>query len=333
MKNILIALLLVFGSLPSLNAQCANTLKNPAASQGLNAWNRQGAAAAAGGVFRLIKPKASLHQIVKIPKGASRAYLSGWTKAGNKSTGIPALSAEILDRNGNVLGQINTPVNRTSSWKRTRGMANLPQGAVAIKVWMTRQDRSAKAPKDAIAYFDNLCLSFDCECKTPAPKDEGNSSGGESDCCQGAVSDLEDVRNSSFSVGQTISSRGRSFKIESFTNANGGIGNGPARMVKPGNPFRENALLTSNSTLAFQIKRSTDCITFLAANKGGSVVVEINGREKRFNRVGDLRSFTLAGVQVQINGNPSQGSQWTVSGSVSSFKIGGSELLLDDLCF
>ncbi|GAB5553751.1 MAG: hypothetical protein Sapg2KO_33420 [Saprospiraceae bacterium] len=333
MKNILIVLLLLVGSLPSLTAQCANTLKNPAASQGLTAWNRQGAADAAGGVFRLLKPKASLHQVVKIPKGARTAYLSGWTKAGNKKSGIPALSAQILDRNGNVIGQINTPANQTNSWKRTRGAANLPKGAVAIKVWMTRQDRSAAAPKDAIAYFDNLCLSFDCECKTPAPKDEENSSGGESDCCQGAVSDLEDVRNSSFSVGQTINSRGRSFKVETFRSSNGSIGHGPARMVKPGSPFRGNALLTSNSTLAFQIKRSTDCITFFAANKGGSVVVEINGKEKRFNRPGDLRSFTLAGVQVQISGNPSQGSQWTVSGSVRSFKIGGSELLLDDLCF
>ncbi|MEO0338020.1 MAG: hypothetical protein AAF242_02290, partial [Bacteroidota bacterium] len=313
MKNLIVFAIafFIFGS-TSLIAQCNNMLKNPAASQGLASWQQQGAVDAAGKVFRLIKPRAGLSQVVKIPKGSKDAFLSAWTKAGSKKTAFPYVYAEFLNQNRNVLGRIDLGVNRIPEWKQFANGASIPRGAVAIRVYMKRQEGSPD-PK-AIALLDNLCLSFDCKCKTPKPEKEEDKPGTSKDCCSRGAnpSDFENLAlNSSYPVGASFVSEGRQFSVHPFYDSNNQLVTaGAARVIQPNNGFSGKAIICGNTNIGFEFKGTVGCIRFKAANMGGNMNLEINGSKLNFSKASDINGQTLAGVRISASGGRNQAGMW-----------------------
>ncbi len=336
MKNLIVIIIAFFiSSTTFLAAQCNNTLKNPAASQGLAGWQQQGTVDAAGQVFRLIKPRAGLSQVVKIPKGSKDAFLMAWTKAGSKNTAFPYVYAEFLNQNRNVLGRINLGVNRIPEWKQFANGASIPRAAVAIRVYMNRQEGSPDP--SAIALLDNLCLSFDCKCETPKPEEKEDKPGTSKDCCSRGAnpSDFENLPlNNSYPVGANFASEGRQFSVYPFyDNNNQLVTAGAARVIRPNNGFSGKAIICGNTNIGFVFKGTVGCIRFKAANMGGNMNLEINSTKLNFGKASDINGRAVAGVRISASGGWNQAGMWYFEGPIRSFKVGGQELIIDEVCF
>ena len=131
---------------------------------------------------------------------------------------------------------------------------------------------------------------------------------------RGVVVEVEDIW-----VGERWDSGG-SASIVDYSSA-GGSGN----EVRPG-----------RVNLNFLINTNYNSLTLKYGEYGGSLNISINGDFRYFDNFVDIDGETIGNTSVTAidNGTPGQSTgELTVAGTISSFKIGGAELYLDDINF
>ncbi len=86
----------------------------------------------------------------------------------------------------------------------------------------------------------------------------------------------------------------------------------------------------NNINLNFQFVYPCNRITFKFADYGGNENLRVNGQLANVSQILQLHGTTLGGVSISVVG--SQPGTITLEGTINSFKVGGQEFLIDDIC-
>jgi hypothetical protein len=150
--------------------------------------------------------------------------------------------------------------------------------------------------------------------------------------------DFEDLTNGTFfNVGGFFSDSGTSVDVMEFVLSNGNPFSGGSAVVQTNGDAlgSGNEILTSAVNLAFDFGGPISSLTVLYADLGGNVNIDINGDFRNLDDLFDLDHSVVGGVEVFATGTPAgetiQGAIMML-GQIDSFKLGGQELVIDDVC-
>lgn len=120
--------------------------------------------------------------------------------------------------------------------------------------------------------------------------------------------------------------------VKPFQWANGDTTDrGHAKVVdagKAGGSGKE--IFTNNSNLSFDFGGPCEGLTLLFAKSGGNLNIDVNGDFRNINAFSQIHGMNIGGVSVEVHGD-AQGSI-KLTGTITSFAIGGQELWVDDVC-
>lgn len=142
------------------------------------------------------------------------------------------------------------------------------------------------------------------------------------------IVDFEDIAaGTTFGVGSTITSNGFDILI---TGSSGGgtriVGQSSANFQSGNSLFN-----AGNRQLSFQLTESTQRVSFLFENSGGTNFLTVNGETSPF--VFDfnvLDGSTLGGVEIETIGDQAFG-ELSLTGPINSLIVSGQELGLDNI--
>jgi len=148
--------------------------------------------------------------------------------------------------------------------------------------------------------------------------------------------DFEQLDDTKFGVGETITEDGQLLTVRPYTTPDGDIINGGlvSRNV-PGiaGHLGQDAFL-NNASLAILY----DCVSSIKVNyfdQGDGIYLVINGEEKVASDPSELDGATLGGVQISVISTTGPGGErglLCLDGYITDFTIGGQKLFLDHLC-
>jgi hypothetical protein len=151
--------------------------------------------------------------------------------------------------------------------------------------------------------------------------------------------DFEDQTvGNKFYVGQLINSSGVSFMMEEFIYSNmNSTSDGFLRIQDNGHARgsgKDINTVNVNIRPIFQ-----DPLTRISAKYGelgGNVNMMINGESSNVNNLHNLHNTVLGGAQINVEYTQDGANyygQFSITGNISEFSVGGQELWLDDFCF
>lgn len=146
-----------------------------------------------------------------------------------------------------------------------------------------------------------------------------------------------------YNVGAVAATSGTTVNVEQFFWSSGTVTtNGTARIDAVNHAGGTlNAMRANNVNLRFTPGQGATRVTIRFADLGGNENLMVNGSTANIGKIVDLNNTSLGGVQVSVNavlGGPgAQPNNWygtlKLTGSVTSFSIGGQELWIDDVCW
>jgi hypothetical protein len=141
-----------------------------------------------------------------------------------------------------------------------------------------------------------------------------------------------------YTVGDVFTDGGVTVAVEQFQWGNGTwTSDGFAEVQNGGMAGGSgNELAVNNVNLAFDFGGTVNDVSLAFGEYGGNLNIDVNGDFVNFDNFPDIDGATIGGVSVSVSGSSTGGGQvgtLRLSGAVSSFKVGGQELWIDDLCF
>ena len=156
-----------------------------------------------------------------------------------------------------------------------------------------------------------------------------------SGCCCYYFSDL--TSGNKYNVGQTIITSDFDIEVEQFQWSNNtwtstGYAEVDTRHYAQGSG---NDLHSNNVNLLFLFEYPLKKIYFKFGELGGNCNVQVNDEFKNVQDLISLHNTLIGGVNFKVNASL-QGNNWygeiVLEGTINSFKIGGQELWIDDIC-
>lgn len=143
--------------------------------------------------------------------------------------------------------------------------------------------------------------------------------------------------NTTFHVGDTITTSGTKIVVEKFQWGNGNwTTSGSAKVdMRHYSGGAGNDLNTNNVNLRFLFSYPVEKISFKFGELGGNINIKVNNDFRNVPNLVNLNNTTIGSAQVTVNqiqqGSNQYGSM-TIKGNINNFLIGGQELWLDDVC-
>ena len=140
-----------------------------------------------------------------------------------------------------------------------------------------------------------------------------------------------------YNIPSTISTDGKTIKVEQFQWANGTWSStGHAKV--DASSFAGGSgpeLRANNANLNFQLDYPLSKLTFKFADFGGNENIKVNNDFRNVPNFLGLNNTTIGGVNVSVNAVQATGSirgEVVLEGAISGFTVGGQELWIDEVC-
>jgi hypothetical protein len=140
-----------------------------------------------------------------------------------------------------------------------------------------------------------------------------------------------------YNVGSTISTGGKSVKVEQFQWANGTWSSAGHAKVDSSNfaGGSGNELRANNVNFNFQLDYPLAKLTFKFADYGGNENIKVNNDFRNVANFLGLNNTTIGGVSVSVTAVQTISSirgEMVLQGAISGFTVGGQEFWIDEVC-
>lgn len=155
-----------------------------------------------------------------------------------------------------------------------------------------------------------------------------------SGCCL-KFNDL--ASGTTYPVGSTISTGGKTVTVEQFQWANGTWSSTGYAKVDSSNfaGGSGNELRANNVNFNFQLGYPLSKITFKFADYGGNENIKVNNDFRNVPNFLGLNNTTIGGVQVTVTAVQTTSSirgEMVLQGPINGFTVGGQEFWIDEVC-
>jgi len=152
---------------------------------------------------------------------------------------------------------------------------------------------------------------------------------------QAALYDFEDlVYDTTYVVGNTFTTNGRLFELDSF------FWDGGTETFN-GFAYVDNQLLADGSGLDLELNNinldtlfvgPVSSLGLVFGEHGGNLHIEINNDFRNIDRLADINGLTIGGCTIAVtNGFGNDQGTFLATGSIGQFALGGQELWIDDI--
>jgi hypothetical protein len=140
-----------------------------------------------------------------------------------------------------------------------------------------------------------------------------------------------------YNVGSTISTGGKTVKVEQFQWANGTWSSAGHAKVDSSNfaGGSGNELRANNVNFNFQLDYPLSKLTFKFADYGGNENIKVNNDFRNVSNFLGLNNTTIGGVSVSVTAVQTISSirgEMVLQGAISGFTVGGQEFWIDEVC-
>jgi hypothetical protein len=140
-----------------------------------------------------------------------------------------------------------------------------------------------------------------------------------------------------YNVGSTITTGGKTVKVEQFQWGNGTWASTGHAKVDSSNfaGGSDYELRANNINFNFELDYPLSKLTFKFGDFGGNENIKVNNDFRNVQNFLGLNNTTIGGVQVTVTAVQQVGSirgEVVLQGSISGFSVGGQELWIDEIC-